>query len=205
MTPCPSQTSRRTRPARFIGQSGIIASDPRRVSAVASRWLAPSAVQDLAGACSCSVRCGRGMLRGRLNLRRGRNSSWRQRARCGGAVLECIQGQYPGGDRFGYPPTPGRIERPAARRAAEHLAFAATAAGRETPTAPKANEAVGVRVHPQGCRIDSWGARFGSRRRQCLSVTSAAVPGTSGTAHHHHRSDSSPVPGRRPAANDRTI
>ena len=85
MTPCPSQTSRRTRPARFIGQSGIIASDPRRVSAVASRWLAPSAVQDLAGACSCSVRCGRGMLRGRLNLRRGRNSSWRQRARCDSA------------------------------------------------------------------------------------------------------------------------
>jgi len=34
-----------------------LASDPRRVSAVASRGLAPSAVQDLAGACSCSVPC----------------------------------------------------------------------------------------------------------------------------------------------------
>jgi len=139
MTPCPSQTSRRTRPARFIGQSGIIASDPRRVSAVASRWLAPSAVQDLAGACSCAVRCGRGMLRGRLNLRRGRNSSWRQRARCGSAVLECIHGQHPGGDCFGHPSAPRCIEAPAANRAAEHLALAAVAARRASIPAPKAN------------------------------------------------------------------
>ena len=103
----------------------------------------------------CPVRCGRGMLRGRLNLRRGRNSSWRQRARCGSAVPQCIHGQHPGGDCFGHPSAPRCIEAPAARRAAEHLALAAVAARRETPTAPKANEAVGVRVHPQGCRIDS--------------------------------------------------
>ena len=97
--------------ARARASCGRSSRLPPSTSTNSARWLAPSAVQDLAGACSRSVRCA---LRARLNLRRGRNTSWRQRARCDSAVLQCIHGQHPGGDCFGHPSAPGRIEVPPA-------------------------------------------------------------------------------------------
>jgi hypothetical protein len=141
MTPCPSQTSRRTRPAGSSGNQGSlpripVASAPSHRDGLRHQ---PFKILLARVAALCPVRCGRGMLRGRLNLRRGRNSSWRQRARWGSAVLQCIHGQHPGDDCFGHPSAPRCIEAPAANRAAEHLALAAVAARRESIPAPKAN------------------------------------------------------------------
>jgi hypothetical protein len=62
-------------------------------------------------------------------------------------MSECVDGQHPGGNCFGYPSAPGRIEAPAARRAAEQLPLAAVAARRETSAAPKANAVARLRCH----------------------------------------------------------
>jgi hypothetical protein len=70
--------------------------------------------------------------------RGGRFGCWEQRARCDRATPECIEGQHATGDRFGHPPTAGRVERPPASRATEALRLAAAGARREGSTAPGA-------------------------------------------------------------------
>jgi hypothetical protein len=73
----------------------------------------------------------------RPQYRRGRDGRRHQRARCGSAIPERIQGQQTVGERLGHPAAPGRIETPAAKRAAEHLPLAAGGPGDERSAAPR--------------------------------------------------------------------
>ena len=93
---------------------------------------------------------------------RGRDCPWKQCARCGSAIPERRHRQHTGGDCFGHPSAPGRIESPATRRAAEALGVAAGGARGEGPAAPGARRGVRGR---SGRRPAARGNRFGRANR----------------------------------------
>jgi hypothetical protein len=101
----------------------------------------------------------------RFSDRRGRDGPRKQRARCGSAVPKRIDSQPAGSERVGHPAVPGRIERPTASLAAEHLRLAAIAAGLERPAAPQASSLRCVRLAHAASSHASTRSRSAGLRR----------------------------------------